>query len=174
MYAIEALKLLERSIETAVTDGKNLVARSNMLRGSMLAGISFANSPVAAVHALAYPIGGIFKIPHGLSNALILPHVLRFNQADSQASSSYAQLYDYLWPNQSQEIGNQLKSNKFIEKIAELSEKVGLEKRLRDVGIPLKSCKTMAMESMKQTRLLVNNPREITVKDALKIYQAAW
>ena len=174
MFAVEALKLLERSIETAVSDGNNLVARSNMLRGSMLAGIAFANSPVAAVHALAYPIGGIFKIPHGLSNALILPYVLRFNETEKKAAVSYAELYDHLWPNQEKENGIRLKSDQFIKKMINLSEKIGLEKRLRDVGIPLNSCKRMAQESMKQTRLLVNNPREITEKDALDIYQSAW
>ncbi|WP_352260139.1 iron-containing alcohol dehydrogenase, partial [Psychrobacter sp. TB55-MNA-CIBAN-0194] len=77
--AREALRLLGANIETAVKDGTNIQARSNMLLGAMLAGQAFANSPVAGVHALAYPIGGIFHVPHGLSNALVLPQVMRFN-----------------------------------------------------------------------------------------------
>ena len=174
MYAIEALKLLIGSIDKAVFQGDSEKARANMLKGSMFAGIAFANSPVAAVHALAYPIGGIFHIPHGLSNALILPYVLRFNQLDQKAAHAYADLCDYIWPLEDPKKGIQYKSSFFIEKLAELSERLGLEARLRDVGIPKESCEKMAKESMKQTRLLVNNPRCITEKDSLDIYLAAW
>ena len=174
MYALEALKLLEKSIERAVLDGKDLTARSDMLKGSMLAGVAFANSPVAAVHALAYPIGGIFKIPHGLSNALILPYVLRYNQSDARASKAYADLCDHIWPSKGSKRGNQFKSSRFIDKLENLSSRLGLETRLRDVGIPQEACQKLAEESMKQTRLLVNNPRAIEKKDAFDIYKAAW
>ena len=84
MLSIEALKLLGGSIEKAVFEGSNVEARGNMLIGAMLAGKAFANSPVAAVHALAYPIGGTFHVSHGLSNSLVLPYVLRFNSVDSK------------------------------------------------------------------------------------------
>lgn len=174
MYALEALKLLEKSIERVVLDGKDLTARSDMLKGSMLAGVAFANSPVAAVHALAYPIGGIFKIPHGLSNALILPYVLRYNQSDARASKAYADLCDHIWPSKGSKRGNQFKSSLFIDKLENLSSRLGLETRLRDVGIPQEACQKLAEESMKQTRLLVNNPRAIEKKDAFDIYKAAW
>src|SRR5690606_25788683 len=76
MLAREALRLLGANIETAVHDGANEAARGAMLLGSMLAGQAFANSPVGGVHALAYPIGGSFHVPHGLSNSLVLPHVM--------------------------------------------------------------------------------------------------
>ena len=79
MLAREALRLMAANIETATLQGDNLEARSAMLLGAMLAGQAFANAPVAAVHALAYPLGGNYHIPHGLSNSLVLPHVLRFN-----------------------------------------------------------------------------------------------
>ena len=174
MYALEALKLLEKSIERVVLDGKDLTARSDMLKGSMLAGVAFANSPVAAVHALAYPLGGIFKIPHGLSNALILPYVLRYNQSDARASKAYADLCDHIWPSKGSKRGNQFKSSLFIDKLENLSSRLGLETRLRDVGIPQEACQKLAEESMKQTRLLVNNPRAIEKKDAFDIYKAAW
>ena len=146
MYALEALKLLGKSIERAVLDGKDLTARSDMLKGSMLAGVAFANSPVAAVHALAYPIGGIFKIPHGLSNALILPYVLRYNQSDARASKAYADLCDHIWPSKGSKRGNQFKSSRFIDKLENFSSRVGLETRLRDVG-PTESCRKLAEES---------------------------
>jgi hypothetical protein len=77
-------------MRTVCADGSNLEARSQMLLGSMLAGMAFANSPVAAVHALAYPIGAIFHVPHGLSNALVLTQVLRFNLPE--AETLYAEL----------------------------------------------------------------------------------
>ena len=98
MLAIEALKLLGGSIEKAVMDGTNVEARGNMLIGAMLAGKAFANSPVAAVHALAYPIGGTFHISHGLSNSLVLPYVLRFNSVDVKAAKNYAELAPYVFP----------------------------------------------------------------------------
>src|SRR5690606_40738432 len=87
---------LGANIETAVADGKYRDARGAMLLGSMLAGQAFANSPVAAVHALAYPIGGRFHIPHGLSNALVLPHVLRFNAP--LAASAYSEIAADVFP----------------------------------------------------------------------------
>ncbi|MEM8657207.1 MAG: iron-containing alcohol dehydrogenase, partial [Pseudomonadota bacterium] len=90
MLAVTALQKLGAAIERAVHEGENLGARSEMLLGSMLAGQAFANAPVAAVHALAYPIGGLFHVPHGLSNALILAPVLRFNA--SEAGAEYAAL----------------------------------------------------------------------------------
>ena len=83
MLAREALRLMAGNIETAVKQGDNLEARSAMLLGAMLAGQAFANAPVAAVHALAYPLGGNYHIPHGLSNSLVLPHVLRFNAPEA-------------------------------------------------------------------------------------------
>ena len=94
--AKQALALLSANIRTACTDGKNLEARSGMLLGSMLAGMAFANAPVAAVHALAYPVGAIFHVPHGLSNALVLMGVMRFNL--SHAEALYAELAPILDP----------------------------------------------------------------------------
>ena len=177
MFAIEALKLLGGSIETAVKSGTNIDARGNMLIGSMLAGKAFANAPVAAVHALAYPIGGIFHIPHGLSNALVLPHVLRFNCINAKASQDYAELAPHVFPefkHEMQNNGGQIISKEFIDKMQDLSDRLGLPQRLRDVDIPKSACEEMAREAMKQTRLLVNNPREVTESDALHIYQSAW
>ncbi len=174
MLAIEALKLLGASIEQAVLDGSNVEARGNMLIGAMLAGKAFANSPVAAVHALAYPIGGTFHISHGLSNSLVLPYVLRFNTVDTKASKDYAELAPYVFPEIDTNKGAQAVSAEFIDKLEDLSKKLGLPQKLREVDIPKEACEKMARDAMKQTRLLVNNPREVTEKDALNIYQSAW
>lgn len=172
MLAREALRLLGANIETAVFNGANLEARSAMLLGSMLAGQAFANSPVAAVHALAYPIGGTFHVPHGLSNALVLPHVLRFNAPD--AAHLYAEIATDAFPHLNNEDGAQGRCAAFIEELASLSQKLGLPQRLRDVGIGEEHLPKMASDAMKQQRLLVNNPREIGEADALAIYRAAW
>jgi len=172
MLAREALRLLGANIETAVFEGSNLEARSAMLLGSMLAGQAFANSPVAAVHALAYPIGGSFHVPHGLSNALVLPHVLRFNMVE--ASMLYAEIAADAFPTLSGDEGSQARGSAFVDALASLSVRLGLEQRLRDVGIGREHLPKLAADAMKQTRLLVNNPRVLGEADALAIYEAAW
>ena len=174
MLSVEALKLLGGSIEKAVFEGSNVEARGNMLIGAMLAGKAFANSPVAAVHALAYPIGGTFHVSHGLSNSLVLPYVLRFNSVDSKASKDYAELAPYVFPEIDTNRGTQSVCAEFIDKLESLSKKLGLPQKLREVDIPKNACEKMAKDAMKQTRLLVNNPREVTEKDALNIYHSAW
>lgn len=170
--ALEALRLLGSNIEIVCADGANVEARQNMLTGSMLAGMAFANSPVAAVHALAYPIGGMFHIPHGLSNALVLKEVMRFNAPECY--SLYADLAPHVFPQMDMSQSSQTIAAHFIEELGALSLRVGLEPRLRDVGIGEGALPVMAEAAMKQTRLLVNNPREVTQADALAIYRAAW
>ena len=174
MLAVEALKLLGGSIEKAVFEGADIEARSNMLIGAMLAGKSFANSPVAAVHALAYPIGGTFHISHGLSNSLVLPYVLRFNSVSNKATKDYSEIAPFAFPDINTNQGNQAVCSEFIDRLEQLSKKLGLPQRLREVNIPKEACKKMASDAMKQTRLLVNNPREVTESDALNIYESAW
>ncbi|PPI83468.1 alcohol dehydrogenase [Marinobacter maroccanus] len=169
--AREALRLLGANIETAVKDGSNVKARSDMLLGAMLAGQAFANSPVAAVHALAYPIGGIFHVPHGLSNALVLPHVMRFNA--ETCDKAYAILATDVFPDLATAPVDQ-RVNQFIDRLEALSADLGLEQTLREVGIGESDLATLASDAMKQTRLLVNNPREVSETDALAIYKAAF
>ncbi|WP_265516363.1 iron-containing alcohol dehydrogenase [Nitratireductor luteus] len=172
MLARQALQLLGANIEMAVFDGKNVAARSAMLLGSMLAGQAFANSPVAAIHALAYPIGGTFHVPHGLSNALVLPHVLRFNAPE--AAHIYAEIACDAFPRLDRGEGSQAICAAFIEELAALAQRLGMQTRLREVGIGEEHLAKMAADAMKQTRLLVNNPREVSEADALAIYRAAW
>jgi alcohol dehydrogenase class IV len=163
--AREALALLGRHIERAVSHGSDQEARGAMLLGSMLAGQAFANSPVAAVHALAYPVGGIFHVPHGLSNALVLPHVLAFNAP--AAARAYAELAPIIFPDLAPGIS-------LADAFRALSLRLGLPQRLRDVGIPRDAIPRLGEDAMKQTRLLVNNPRPLALADALAIYEAAW
>ncbi len=172
--AREALRLLGANIETVLADGSNREARGAMLLGSMLAGQAFANSPVAAVHALAYPIGGTFHIPHGLSNALVLPHVLRFNAVEPAAVMAYAEIARDAFPDLPADTGAQDLTHAFIGELEKLSLRLGLPPRLRDVGIPADAVPQMAEDAMIQQRLLVNNPRPVTQADAQAIYEAAW
>lgn len=167
--AREALRLLSANLMTAVEDGANLAARQAMLLGACLAGQAFSNAPVAAVHALAYPIGGIFHVPHGLSNSLVLPHVLRFNA--SHAAPLYAELADIVVPGC---VGSaEAKTELLIAAMQQIAARTGIQTRLEDMGIAEADLDRLADDAMLQTRLLGNNPRALTRADARAIYAAA-
>src|SRR5713101_3116882 len=168
--ARQALALLSANIRRVFKDGRDLEARSQMLLGSMLAGMAFANSPVAAVHALAYPIGAIFHVPHGLSNALVLTQVLRFNLPEAEAL--YAELAPIVDP-KTEGLSTSQKARLFVDAIAAICRDCNVPGSLADVGITAKDLKKLAEDAMKQTRLLVNNPREVSFDDALAIYTEA-
>lgn len=171
VMAAQALPLLAGALVTAVTDGSNQAARSNMLLGSMLAGQAFANSPVAAVHALAYPLGGHYHLAHGLTNALVLPHVLRFNL--SACEPLYRELAVVTFPKLASRPPEQ-RATAFIEEMVVLSQGSGLPQRLRDAGVDHSAIPALAKDAIKQTRLLVNNPRPLMEADIVSIYEAAW
>lgn len=168
--ALKALELLSRNIRTVCSDGRDLEARSQMLLGSMLAGMAFANAPVAAVHALAYPIGAIFHVPHGLSNALVLPHVLAFNRPAAEAL--YAELADVVMPGHQARSGAEA-ADLFIAEIVALCRDCQVPDTLAAVGIAEKDLPKLAEDAMKQTRLLVNNPRELDYQQTFEIYRSA-
>ncbi|MFM0714768.1 iron-containing alcohol dehydrogenase [Paraburkholderia strydomiana] len=170
MLAVKALELLSRSLLPACENGQNREAREAMLLGATFAGQAFANAPVAAVHALAYPIGGIYHVPHGLSNALVLPHVLRFNA--EAAAHLYAELADVIVPEATG--GDASKTQALIERLEQMIAATAIPARLRDVGIARDGLERMASDAMLQTRLLVNNPRPVSESDALGIYVAAF
>lgn len=170
MLAVKALDLLSRNLLPACENGQNRAAREAMLLGAAFAGQAFANSPVAAVHALAYPIGGIYHVPHGLSNALVLPHVLRFNA--QAAAHLYAELADLVVPGLTGSAES--KTQALIERLEQMVAATAIPARLRDVGIERSGLERMASDAMLQTRLLVNNPRPVTEADALAIYTAAF
>jgi alcohol dehydrogenase class IV len=168
MLARQALALLGANIDEACRNGSNREARQNMLLGAMLAGMAFSNAPVAAVHALAYPIGARFHVPHGLSNSLVLPEVLRFNAGS--APELYAQLADILVPGC---VGTEaVKTNLLVDCLTALPLDLGLPTRLSQVGIGEADLPVIAADAMLQTRLLVNNRREVTLADAHAIYAA--
>lgn len=158
--ALAALSKLHGAIERACENGSDRAARADMLLGALLAGQAFANAPVGAVHALAYPIGGIFHVPHGLSNSLVLAHVLRFNLDSAEAD--YARIAAHL--------GLPADAAALINECERIAEAVGIPRRLSEVDIQETDLPRMAEDAMLQTRLLKNNPKPVTQDDALTIY----
>jgi alcohol dehydrogenase len=169
--ARQALQLLSTSIRAAVHDGGSKEARGNMLLGALLAGQAFANAPVAAVHALAYPLGGHYHIPHGLSNSLVLPSVLEFNA--SSAGDLYAELADII-VGETVRGSNEAKTAALITAIRQLIEDVNLPATLREAKVAESDLEMLARDAMLQQRLLINNPRDVEYEDALAIYTAAY
>ena len=169
MLALEACRWLGKSTKKAILEPDNIEARADVQYGAMLAGQAFGNSPVAAVHALAYPLGGHFKLSHGLTNTLVLPGVLAYNQE----VVDYSSLALALFPNDAGEI-NYHKSDVvevICRNIKELAELADINIQMSYYGITSEDIPFLAEEAMKQTRLLVNNPREITQEIAEDIYQ---
>ncbi len=171
LLAREALRLLVENLPKCVEDGSNLNARHDCLLGACLAGQAFANSPVAAVHALAYPLGARFHLAHGVTNALMLPPVLRFNR--TAAAQSYAELLAYAFPRASAADDPYMAAGVFIEALEALIDRVGLPRRLRDVDIGDAHIEMLAADAMEQTRLLSNNPRAVKLNDARAMYREA-
>jgi alcohol dehydrogenase class IV len=171
MLAKQALTLLSENIMTATHDGKNVEARQAMLLGACLAGQAFANAPVAAVHALAYPLGGHYHIPHGLSNSLVLPYVMRFNAVE--AKTLYAELAPFIMGH-AVEGDDDAVTEALIAHIEKLIVDLGLPNTLKDMKVPEADLPKLASDAMKQERLLMNNPRAVSEEDALAIYQAAF
>jgi alcohol dehydrogenase class IV len=170
LLAREALKLLSTNLQRACDAPGDKEARGAMLLGAHLAGVAFANAPVAGVHALAYPLGGHFHIPHGLSNALMLTHVLGHNM--HAAMNLYAELGTLLDP-ALEPLGVQAQAQGFVEAMAALCRDARVPLRLSEVGIGAEHLDFLAAEAMKQERLLVNNPCPIGEADARRLYEAA-
>ena len=171
LLAFRAMELISKNIRMAYAHGENLAARSNMMEGSLLAGIAFANAGVGAVHAFAYPLGGEFHLAHGLTNTLMLPYVMRYNilgcpHKFAQMAKAFGEKVERI----SELVGAEI-AVRFIER---LSEDIRVPRRLRDVGIPEDAIPRLAEAAMKVTRLLANNPRKVTLEDAVAIYKSAY
>ena len=158
--AAKALGLLSANIVRACDAPEDVAAREAMLLGAMLAGQAFANAPCAAVHALAYPLGVHFHVPHGLANSLMLAPVLRFN------APAAAPLYAELGP----VIGATADAEAFVDKMTEICAATGVKRRLAEVGVSHNVLPRLAEDAVKIERLMKNNPREVTYDDALRLY----
>ena len=168
--ALDGVRLISRSLETAVQDGNNLEARTDMSLGSLYGGMCLGTVNTAAVHALAYPRGGTFKISHGLSNSVLLPFVMQFNLPS--CVERYAEIGRVLGL---QSGGSEKETARAaISAVRKLSQRCGIPGDLQSIGIPESSIEAMAEAAMEVQRLLNNNPREVTLDDARMIYEQAY
>ncbi|MGO1119942.1 iron-containing alcohol dehydrogenase [Rhodovibrionaceae bacterium A322] len=167
--AVKALQLLAHNMDRVIEDGTDLQARSDMLLGSCLAGMSFANAPCAAVHALAYPLGGHFHVPHGLSNALVLSPVLEFNSPS--AEKLYGELATVVLPGETFADDKEA-CQAFTRFMSDMVKRMPFAQSLREVGVKEDDLEMMATDAMKIDRLLMNNPREMTHAAARDIYHS--
>lgn len=169
MFALEGIRLIVANIERACADGSDLEARAAMLRASYYGGLCLGPVNTAAVHALAYPLGGEFHVPHGVANSILLPHVLRFNL--EAAPARYAQVAEAVGVART---GNDLAdASAGVERIAEISKRIGIAPGMSAYGISSNAIPHMAAAAMTVQRLLMRNLREVTEADAARIYEAA-
>jgi alcohol dehydrogenase class IV len=168
IFAIQAIKLISNNIRTAFSNGNDIEARSKMLEGSLLAGMAFANAGVTAVHAFAYPIGAEFHIPHGIANSIMLVPVMEFNVLGNQAK--FAELAQIIGENITG-LSQEDSAAAALNAMHNLMKDLQLPRHLKEFGIFESDIPMLAQGVMKVTRLLANNPRTLTVKDAETIYR---
>jgi alcohol dehydrogenase len=159
--ALTALRKLRNNIVAAVNTPDDINARNEMLMGAMIAGQAFSNAPCAAVHALAYPLGGFFHVPHGLSNALVLTEVMKYNQP--KADHWYAEIATDLGVGQA--------GTSLVDEMLRIKSETKVPTRLREVNIGADAVVMMADDAMTKDRLLMNNAREMTHEAVVKIYE---
>lgn len=170
LYALEGIRLIAANLAHAVADGRDLDARERLALASMYGGLCLGPVNTAAVHALAYPLGGEFHIAHGISNAVLLPHVMEFNLPacpDRFADVALA-------------LGVARQSNPVetarqgVQRIHDIARACGVPMSLSDLKVPRSAVARMAEAAMQVKRLLKNNPRELTVADAIWVYEQAF
>ena len=159
--ALTAMRKLRGSIVKACNDGNDVDARNDMLIGAMLAGQAFSNAPVAAVHGLAYPLGGFFHVPHGLSNALVLTEVMKYNQLKA----------DHWYGEIAQDMNVGQTGTSLVDEMLRIKEETDVPQTLTSVNIPADAIPMMAEDAMAKDRVLMNNPREMTYDAVVKIYE---
>lgn len=170
-FALESIHLVGKYLRRAVNCGKDLEARYNMALASLYGGMCLGSVNTAGVHALAYPLGGTFDIPHGVANSLLLPYVMEFNLISNL--EKYANIATALGEKVT---GLSLRETAeySVKAVFQLSKDIGIISKMRELNIPEDIIDDMAESAMKVTRLLNNNPRKITSDDARKIYTNAY
>ena len=171
LVAGEAIALIGEYLPMAVADGRNIEAREKMLLGSLLAGLGLANAGVTAVHALSYPLGAIYGIPHGLANAVLLPHVMNFNYLGRP--DKFAYVTELLGENVD-DLSTRDAAKAAGLTVMELMSDLDMPDCLSDLEIPEDALDELADKAMALGRVLENNPRTITRDDALQIYEMAY
>jgi len=170
LYALQGIKLIAANLLRAVERGDDMEARANMALGSLYGGLCLAPVNTAAVHALSYPLGSEFHVPHGISNAILLPHVVRFNLP--AAPDRYAQMGLALGVKPGAD--DRETAERGVERLFALYGACNIPAKMSELGVPEEAIPRMAEAAMKVTRLLKNNLRDVTAADAEAIYRAAY
>jgi len=170
LYALQGIRLIAQNLERAVKDGSDMEAREAMLLGSMYGGLGLGPVNTAAVHALAYPVGGMFHKSHGLSNSVLLPTIMKFNMASNVRKYAEVALACGCQPGANDEET----ALRGVEFVAQLSRNCGIPQTLSEINIPQSEVPAMAKAAMLQQRLLKNNPRPVTEQDCIDIYNSLY
>lgn len=171
LISLEAIALISENLRTAVHDGTNIAAREKMLLGSLYAGLGLANAGVTAVHSLSYPLGGKFGIPHGLANTVLLPHVMNYNLPAAQEKfADIAAVMGEVVEN----IPLREAAGLAVEAVSVLIADCGVQTSLEDLGIKEEDFEELAKIALTVARPLANNPRPVTLEDAVAIYEDAF
>lgn len=171
IFAMEALRLIFTSIEKACLDSNAMEEKENMLLASFFAGVAITASGTTGVHALSYPLGGKYHIPHGVANAIMLLPVMRYNKPC--CVEEFTRIYDCLHAGSEDKLSAEKKADWVIEWIEGLLKKLPVDLSLKRFGIGEEDLETLARCGMEVERLLVNNKREITMQAAKKLYMEA-
>jgi alcohol dehydrogenase class IV len=169
--AVKAIGIITANLATAVNNGADKQARNNMSEGALIAGIAFGNSSVAAIHALAYPLGSRFHVPHGVANGLLLPYVSEANLPANYPK--YAEIARLLGAN-TQGLNEKEAAEQGVKIMKQLVADIGLPTRLRDLNVPEDALEGMAVATMDITRLLEVNPKHFTLDEVRQIWRNAW
>jgi alcohol dehydrogenase len=171
LVSLEAIRLIAENLRTCVHDGGNIMAREQMLLGSLYAGMGLANAGVTAVHSLSYPLGGKYCVPHGLANTVMLPAVMAFNlpgalEKFAVMAEMMGEITDGLPPREAAYLA--------IDAVEALIDDCGIQETLEDLNIPREAFPELAKVAMTVARPLENNPRKVTAEDAIMIYEDAY
>lgn len=170
IYALKGIQLIAVNLESAVKNGQDQEAREALALGSLYGGLCLGPVNTAAVHALSYPLGGEFHIPHGLSNAILLPSVMKFNMPACPERYAEVAIACGITPGHTTEET----ARRGVDFIYQLAAAVGIPDKLTALGIPQTAVDGMAKAAMQVQRLLKNNPREVTEQDARDIYNTLY
>jgi alcohol dehydrogenase class IV len=169
--AVTAMRLIWDNLRTAVNNGSDKQARERMAEGSLFAGLSFANSGLAIIHAFAHVLGARFHIPHGVANGLFLPHGLEYNiSGNVEKHAAVAQIFGV----KTRGLSLREMAERGVEATQDLNKDIGIPLRLRDVGVPRGALDGLAAATMEATRLLSQNPRPVSADDVKRIWKNAW
>ena len=170
VYALNGIRLIAANLLKAVKNGKDQEAREALSLGSMYGGMCLGPVNTAAVHALSYPLGGMFHLSHGLSNAILLPTVMKFNRPVCVERYAQVAIACSVQPGKNDEET----AERGVDFIYQLSKDCGIPTTLSEIGVPQTAVDEMAKSAMEVQRLLKNNPRVVTEEDARDIYNSLY